>query len=182
MQEGDQQARIFAALPEKYHPFLFVGMRLGLRPFEVAKLEWPDIDWGSLRIAIEGKGGSRKSVPLATDVRDVLHALPRRHEKRVFAHEDGSPMTYSGVASAWKRAMRAAGVEGLRLYDATRHTAATRLLSKSQNIRLAQKLLRHRDLRSTLRYAHALDQDLRDALEATASPGITPGKAVKPLK
>jgi integrase len=89
-------------------------------------------------------------------------------------------MTYSGVDTAWGRALAKAGMTGLHLHD-LRHTAATRLLSKSQNLRLAQKLLRHRDIRSTLRYAHALDEDLRDALEATRNSGKSPETAPKPL-
>jgi integrase len=103
----------------------------------------------------------------------MLWRLQGRHPERVFVRANGEPMTYSGVDTAWGRALKKAGVTDLRLHD-LRHTAATRLLSKSQNLRLAQKLLRHRDLRSTLRYAHALDEDLRDALEATESPRTNP--------
>ena len=86
-------------------------------------MKWSDIDWSGPRIEIEGKGGSRATVPLPKDVRDILWALPRRDE-RVFTHEDGSPMTYSGVDTAWNRACAKAGVTDLRLHD-LRHTAAT---------------------------------------------------------
>ena len=89
-------------------------------------------------------------------------------------------MTYSGIASAWRRALKKAAITDLHIHD-MRHTAATRLLSKSQNLRLAQKLLRHKDIRSTLRYAHALDEDLRNALEAAESPEKNPETGSNPL-
>ncbi len=112
---------------------------------------------GGARIEIEGKGGSRATVPLPKDVRDALWALPRRGE-RVFTHEDGSAMTYSGVDTAWNRACAKAGVSDLRLHD-LRHTAATNFL-KETNLKVVQKMLRHADIRSTLRYAHADDADV----------------------
>jgi len=174
--KAEQEAAILAELAEKYHPLVYVKKRIGPRIFELIKMKWSDIDWSALRIEIEGKGGSRDSVPLPTDVRDVLWSLPRRRE-RVFTHEDGSPMTYSAVASAWKRACAKAGVTDLGLH-ALRHTAATNLLKKT-NLRNVQRMLRHRDIRSTLRYAHADDESLRAALE---SPEATPDLVLKALK
>jgi integrase len=90
-------------------------------------------------------------------------------------------MTYSGVDSAWNRACCKASVTDLRLHD-LRHTAATNLL-KVTNLKTVQLMLRHRDIRSTLRYAHADDRDLLAALEATRkSPDASPEVTVKPLK
>jgi integrase len=181
MRAGEEETAVFAAMPEKYRAVIAIKRRLGFRIGELVAMEWPDLDWGGRRILVEGKGGSRASVPMPSDVRDILWGLPRRHPRRVFTHEDGSPMTYSAIASAWRRAMPAAATEDLRLHD-LRHTAATDLLSESGNLRLVQKLLRHKDLRSTLRYAHALDSDLRDALEAIKSPVESPEEPAKPLK
>lgn len=180
LREGDEEDRAFAYLPVQYHPIIFVKMRVGPRIAELIDLKWTDMDWGARRITIRGKGDTLETVPMPSDVRDVLWGLQGRHDEYVFAHGNGDRMTYSAVDSAWGRAMKKAGITDLRLHD-IRHTAATRLLSKSQNIRLAQKMLRHKDIRSTLRYAHALDEDLRDALEAMNSPGKSPEATPNPL-
>lgn len=178
--KAEQEVLILAHLPEKYHPLVYVKKRIGPRIFELLKMKWSDIDWSSPRVEIAGKGGSRSSVPLPTDVRDTLWSLARRGE-HVFTHEDGSRMTYGGVASAWKRACAKAGVSELGLH-ALRHTAATDLLKRT-NLRNVQLMLRHRDIRSTLRYAHADDRDLRAALEAGArSPEPSPELSSKLLK
>ncbi|HEY1863614.1 MAG TPA: tyrosine-type recombinase/integrase [Roseiarcus sp.] len=178
--KAEQEALILPCLSEKYHPLVFAKKRIGPRIFELLKMKWSDIDWSSPRVEIEGKGGSRSSVPLPTDVRDILWSLPRRGDY-VFTHQDGSRMTYSCVASAWKRACAKAGVSELGLH-ALRHTAATALLKRT-NLRNVQLMLRHRDIRSTLRYAHADDADLRAALEAGAKgPEPRPELGSKPLK
>lgn len=182
--KAEQEEAILAALAEKYHPLVYVKKRIGPRIFELLKMKWSDVDWSGPRVEIEGKGGSRASVPLPKDVRDALWLLPRRGE-RIFTHEDGSAMTYSGVDSAWNRACVKAGVSDLRLHD-LRHTAATALLKAPKgNLRTVQRMLRHRDIRSTLRYAHADDDDVLAALEAAGpakSPEASPEAASKPWK
>ena len=86
-------------------------------------------------------------------------------------------MTYSGVDSAWNRACAKASVTDLRLHD-LRHTAATNLL-KVTNLKAVQKMLRHRDIRSTLRYAHADDADLLAALESVGERNCHARKSTK---
>lgn len=181
MKPGEEEAAIFAALPAKYHPLIKVKARIGPRIFEMVKLKWTDIDWENRRVEIEGKGGSRDSVPLPSDVRDILWALPRRTDY-VFTHADGCKFTYGSVQSAWQLACRKAGVRNLRLHD-LRHTAGTNILRSTGNLRLAQKLLRHRDIRSTLRYAHVQDEDVLAALESMQkTTTLSHYTELKPLK
>lgn len=85
-------------------------------------------------------------------------------------------MTESGLKSEMRRAVPRAGVENFRFHD-TRHTAATRVLRKSK-MRVAQILLGHKDIKTTTKYAHALAEDVRAALEA-ASPATRLSKRAK---
>ena len=56
--------------------------------------------------------------------------------------------------------MRAkAGVKDFRFHD-YRHDFGTKLLRETGNLKLVQKALNHRDIKSTLRYAHVLDADV----------------------
>jgi integrase/recombinase XerD len=58
---------------------------------------------------------------------------------------------------------RNAGVEksgGVHVFS--RHTAATILVANGCDLRLVKELLRHKDIRTTLRYAHVADITLRD--------------------
>jgi hypothetical protein len=83
------------------------------------------------------------------------------------------PLSESGLKTAMRRAVPDAGVANFRFHD-TRHTAATRILRKS-NLRVAQILLGHSDIKTTTKYAHAVDDDIRAAMNA-ASPTKNPTK------
>ena len=101
--KGEQEEAIWRRSAAEYYLLVYVKKRIGPRIFELLKMKWSDVDWSGPRIEIEGKGGSRASVPLPKDVRDLLWSLPRLNE-RIFVNEDGSAMTYSGVDTAWIRA------------------------------------------------------------------------------
>ena len=49
-----------------------------------------------------------------------------------------------------------------------RHDFGTKLLRKTGNLKLVQKAMNHRDIKSTLRYAHVLDEDVAAAVERLA--------------
>ena len=61
----------------------------------------------------------------------------------------------------------AAGVNGFRFHD-FRHDHATKLLRESRNLKLVQKALNHRNIKTTLRYAHVLDEEIAEAMERVA--------------
>jgi integrase/recombinase XerD len=48
-----------------------------------------------------------------------------------------------------------------RLHVFSRHTSATIMVANGGDIRIVQELLRHRDIRTTLRYAHVSDKTKR---------------------
>ena len=90
-------------------------------------------------------------------------------------------MSAISLASAWARsgklvavisasavttaALKAAGIKDFRFHD-LRHTAATRALRESGNLKVVQQLLGHADIATTARYAHAMTDDVRDVMEA----------------
>lgn len=87
-------------------------------------------------------------------------------------------LTYYGLQSRLNNAADRAKVSPGRRIHGTRHHAGTMLLRKSGNLKLSQRLLGHANIQSTMRYAHALEDDLRDAIEADDtssrnSPGAT---------
>jgi site-specific recombinase XerD len=57
---------------------------------------------------------------------------------------------------------------GYRFHD-NRRTGITRLVRDSGNLKLGQKLGRHASIATTMKYAHATEDDLRKALDAVHS-------------
>jgi integrase len=76
-------------------------------------------------------------------------------------------MTMTGAKSAWQRLRAKAGVKDFRFHD-FRHDLATKLLRETGNVKLVQKALNHGDIKSTLRYAHVLDEEVAAGIERVA--------------
>lgn len=83
-------------------------------------------------------------------------------------------VTKAAMASRLRTAARRAGLDMKRVIHGARHHVGTTTLAHTKDLRLTQQLLGHADIKSTLRYAHALDAGLRAALESRNSPGHSP--------
>lgn len=78
-------------------------------------------------------------------------------------------LTYNGASIALRRAMTTSGLrqaKGMKGAHDLRHHSAMTALRATGNIRMAQRLLGHADIKSTMVYAHAVEDDVRAALEA----------------
>jgi integrase len=174
----EEEKRILEALPEDYQIIFRFALLSGFRLFECVGLKWSDIDWHARTISVVGKGGKTDKIPLTKDLRELLFPLQGRHPEAVFTYKvrktrkgyrlrgEYQPLTYEGTKTAWRRtlAKEDVNVSDFRFHD-NRHTAATRLLRSSGNLKLVQRLLRHEDIATTTKYAHVTDEDLRLAME-----------------
>ena len=98
----------------------------------------------------------------------------RTNQKQGLIKGERYPLSYEGFKIAARRAVQTSGAKNFRFHD-TRHTAATRTLRKS-NLKVVQQLLGHANIQTTVKYAHAMNEDIRAALDA-AGPTKRPTKA-----
>jgi integrase len=86
----------------------------------------------------------------------LLLGFPVTEDSLVFCHHDGSPMLPHSITNAWKRLVKKAGFQGIRLHDA-RHTHATLMLSQGVHPKVVQERLGHANISMTLdTYSHVL--------------------------
>lgn len=181
----DEESRLEAAERDDYRaPRLFAQIT-GLRRREVAGLTWDQVDFTTEAIRVVGKGDKPHVLPMTPELREVLEPLRGHHPSAVFtfaALRSGTnsragqtykagrryPITYEGLSTAMRRALKHAGIEGFRFHD-LRHTAATRTLRATGNLRLVQRLLNHANPATTARYAHSTLDDLRAGMQTTAA-------------
>lgn len=119
-----------------------------------------DVDGVGARLTLRNrKAGDTLTVPLVPEHARVLAAMAstRQADQPVFAY------TYWGLMSRLRTAAAKAGL-GARAIHGARHHAATTLLRTTGNLKLTQRMLGHASIQSTMRYAHATESDLRDAL------------------
>lgn len=83
------------------------------------------------------------------------------------------PVSYAALKSRLHKAGKRAGLTMPRLVHGIRHHVGTTNLAETGDLRMTQQLLGHADIKSTVRYAHALNAGLRAALNSRNSPGAS---------
>jgi len=171
----DEAERLEAATRDDLAPFFAFARASGLRLAECL-LKWSEVDWSARQIKKRGKGGRIVPVPITRTIREILWPLQGHHPVSVFTYVSRRrylgkikgqryPLTYEFVQTYWRRLRKRSGVVGFRFHD-YRHDFGTKLLRVTGNLRLVQKALGHRDIKTTTRYAHVLDSDVAEAIEA----------------
>lgn len=173
-----EEGSILDALRDDARPIVAFLLLSGCRMSEAINLTWDKVDWDGRVVVVTGKGDKDRPIPITSEIRKVLWPLRGHHPRAVFTYEarrpvprkriavgDRVPMTVNGFKKLWRNGRGKSGVTDFRLHD-SRHTAATRLLRGTGNLKLVQKLLGHADITTTAKYAHAMVDDLRDGMEA----------------
>lgn len=106
-------------------------------------------------------------VPLNQTASAILNAAAEiQVSSAVFPGKDGMPLV--DVKRTFCTACKEAGIVGLRIHD-LRHTFASHLASAGTSLPILGALLGHTQTTTTARYAHLLDQPLRNATEILSS-------------
>jgi integrase len=180
----DEEAALLSAMRADFRAVTRFLLITGLRRAEACTLLWSDVDLPGRRFTVRGKGGSVNVLPISNAALKVLQGEVDRHKARVFTYTvrhswggrkgDLVPIAPDTLGTAFWRARKKANLVDFRLHD-LRHTAATRLLRVTNNLKLVQKMLRHERITTTARYAHATDDDLMAGMNA-ANPVQSPVK------
>lgn len=192
---GDDYERMLAKVLPHWHPMIDFSKRYGVRLAELF-FGFDDLDVTKLdnaRVKLrDRKGGDQHVIPLLPEDAAAMAARLGRARaaglKTVWFREKKlpgpggkvilKPLTYGGLEIAVRRAMTRSGLrasKGMKGIHATRHHAAMATLRKTKNIRVAQLLLGHADIKSTMVYAHAIEDDVRQALadvHSTEGPSV----------
>lgn len=170
----DEQTRLFEHLPQDLREPVMFCLLTGCRISTMARLRWTDVGDTELRFWL--KGDDHMTFPITRELRALLSALPRsnviRDSRFVFTRLDKQTLERTqivpqgGVFNAeFRKAVEDAEIDNFRFHD-LRHTFATRMLRQTNNLKLVSKLLGHRDIASTMKYAHVMVDDMRAALDA----------------
>lgn len=181
---ADEEARLFVCLPDNLKPLVEFALLSGKRRTEIITLRWADVDLIGQRATVTVKGGHRSTFPLSPRMAAIIKAQPKacpqvftyvctrrapvRKDRPARQVGQRYPFSKQGWVRQWRRALTDAGIENYRFHD-NRHTAATRNLRASGNLKAVSKLLDHSDIATTAKYAHALEDDVRAMLAATES-------------
>ncbi|PKQ04234.1 MAG: recombinase XerD [Alphaproteobacteria bacterium HGW-Alphaproteobacteria-12] len=158
----------------------------GLRVSELVGLPLSAVRGDERFLAVSGKGGRERLVPLSETARAAIDAyLPLRSMR---LGDQVSPwlfpsrgrqghLTRHRFAQLLKDISVAAGLDQSRVSPHTlRHAFASHLLANGADLRAVQQMLGHADISTTQIYTHVLDERLKELVQ-THHPLARKGKA-----
>ena len=142
-------------------------MLTGCRKSEILTLRWEDIDLGACELRLRDAKTGPRTVPLSPSAVALLSQLPRSPNGWVI--RGSKPGTHLlKLGNAWRRLRARAGLDDVRLHD-LRHSYASRALALGENLPMIGKLLGHRRIESTARYAHLSRNAVHEAANRVAN-------------
>lgn len=162
----DEEVKVFAAIDnaeyliarkhrEEMKALTKILIDTGMRRGEVLGLTKDNMDGQWARLW-KTKTGKARSVPLTPEAKELLE---KHVPFQIKEHQ---------VHRFWAKVREDIGLEKDEQFvlHTLRHTTATRMLKKTKNIAMVQKMLGHTNISTTLRYAHIDDQDLLEAVNS----------------
>jgi integrase len=190
--EWEEEARLLDAADEPLRTILLCGVDAGLRiAAEALTLRWSGVDFRLGVLVVEAayaKNNERGTVPMTERLKEALlkhrfRSGKRDPEERVFMSRQGKPL--QRIRQSFAAARDAAGLGKDVTPHTCRHTFASRLVMAGVDIPTVMKLMRHKSIEMTMRYAHLSPKHERAAIALLVPPGdnsraipVTDGKAI----
>lgn len=161
--EYDEEQRLFAECKdgrEHLKAILICALDTAMRPEEIYKLLWSDIDFSKGIITIRSeitKTETERIVGLTIRLKKELEDLWEISPKRV----EGSVFGLKSIKTAFKTACKKANLQNFRFRDC-RHTATTRMVNSGMPQAEIMKVTGHTQLKTFLRYVNLTAESASD--------------------
>ena len=165
----DEEMSLLENSPDWLRDIILFNLHTGLRQDELLSLTWDRVD-DMFRKTIfikETKNGKPRTIPLNKTAVDILMRKAKVisiKSKIVFHSKSGTKIDKHNLRRAFVIAKERAGIEDFTFHG-LRHTFATRLAQRGIDLYKISKLLGHKDIKTTQRYAHHCPDSLRDGVE-----------------
>lgn len=152
LRRGEITKYVFAA----FYLLLLTGCRLG----EIQKLKWSYVTHTHIELP-DSKTGRRR-IPLPREARDLLSQLERREDNPYVILGTHGKSFYNDLQKPWRKIRARAGLCDVRVHD-LRHTYASIAVMNGVDPFMLKEILGHKNLSTTLRYAHLSDDAVQKA-------------------
>ncbi len=146
---------------------IIVALHTGMRQGEILNLKWKDIDMFRRTITImQMKTKEPKTIPMNDTLTDLIMRKSKviNMSGYVFITSKGTRILNTNLQREFWKALKAAEITNFRFHD-LRHTFATRLIQNGVDLYAVAKLLGHKDVKTTQRYAHHHPESLRQSVK-----------------
>lgn len=169
----EEADRLLAELPEHLEAMARFTLATGLRAANVIGLQWQDVDLARRVCWVHpeaAKAGKAIGVPLNNDAVVTLRKQVGKHLEFVFAYK-GQPIATAPNNTAWRAALKRAGIEDFRWHD-LRHTWASWHVQAGTPLHVLKELGGWASYQMVLRYAHLAPEHLAEHADRISRMGV----------
>lgn len=137
----------------------------GLRRSEVLNLKFSEIDRARMELNIlQSKGNNDRKVPLNENVLILLEKYYRQCKPKIYVFEGlkGGKYSETSMQNVIKNTAKKAGIRKNVSTHTLRHSFAVHQLEAGNDIRYIQKLLGHKDIKTTMIYTQITELKVKD--------------------
>ena len=180
----EEEDKIIAAIEQcdrRYHhlkPMVQIALGTGMREGEILALEkdWIDLKANIISVPRSAQKRKRKEkrVPINSSIKPIIKRLLKKNKDSKYLFVNPKTGTrFTKIYNAWSTVLIKAGLDGtpgvdkIRIHD-LRHTVATKLARAGKDAKFIAQMLGHRDVKTTYRYIHHDDDDLKEGAEILA--------------
>ena len=142
-------------------------MLTGCRRNEILTLRWEDVDLDAGELRLRDAKTAARSVALSPAARKVLATLPRLPDNPWVIAGPRPGRRLSTLNGRWLVVRARAGLKDVRIHD-LRHSFASRALTLGESLTMIGKLLGHRKVQTTARYAHLARESVKTSAARVA--------------
>jgi len=141
---------------------LRLALYIGCRKSNILNLKWEHVHLKERYIHLPDTKTGESAVPLNTKAHDLLTSLKRQtNNDYVFPGKiPGKPLVE--IKKSWQQILKRADIKDFRVHD-LRHSFASLSLSQGVDLYTVSKLLGHKNISTTTRYAHLELEKLKAA-------------------
>jgi len=147
---------------------LRLALYIGCRKSNILKLKWENVHLKEHYVFLPDTKVGEGACPLNKKAYDLLASIKR---------QEGNPYVFPGrvpgkrlkeIKTAWRQILKRAGIKDFRFHD-LRHSFASFYLSQGVDLYTVSKLLGHKNIQTTTRYAHLELEHLKKATNVGAA-------------
>ena len=144
-------------------PYLVAAIRLimytGCRLREILDLKWVDVHLDEKYLLLKDSKTGERIVPLNESALNILKGIEKKIDNPHVACGAKRGQSLASPFGTWDSIRKEIGIPKLRLHD-LRHSFASFAIKQGLDIFLIAKLLGHKQVQTTMRYAHIGKDDL----------------------
>ena len=155
-----------------------MGLSTSMRHTEILSARFDALDPTRRRLEVRVKGGKRRAQPLSRGMTEIL--LRERNMAAdpagwIFPNPKAATGHYDSMKKPFRRCVVRAGMNPVKVTPHTlRHTSITAFAETGADVKTIQRFSGHTTERMVMRYTHARDERVDDALERMESAKTEP--------